>query len=270
MSSHKKSDAEKADALRSLFRNSCGVWRGQKSDDTPNPILLSFPTKCVRTVPSEYVMRKLLDHYTNSNDVMIVRYTQEKCTACNAIGKIQEYLCHELSGKYSRLHFYEVQKEKLPEATKHMVRFPQLKGFNHGQWVDIDYKPPQEFRDSIFQQVEHHVHMQRKSGRAVTALEAEEMYFSASAPAISLIMEDSITSFYTKTQVRLHNYWKQVSQRRSWFYKKYILSEVDEASKGAFNQDISLFGETVGQTKDTATTGKEGAGEQNITPAAAT
>eukprot|EP00760_Papus_ankaliazontas_P002764 PhM_4_TR11256/c0_g1_i1/m.69962 len=232
---------EDADELRRLWSASTAATRADPA--MPNPLWLDFPTKCIRTVPSENVMRKLIDHYNNSPDVMVVRYTQENCTPCNAIEKVFEYLCHDMQKKYPRLHFYDVSKEKVPEATKGMVRFPQVKAFHHGQWTDVDFKPPQEFRDNAFQQVEYQVHKQRKQGVPVSAVQAEEMYFSISAPAITQIMENSIADFYAKTQARCHNYWKQIAQRRAWFFNKYVAPAGSKPSSPVSNDGVSIFGE---------------------------
>ena len=245
------SDRKQADSLRQLWRTSTMI--DEETVNPINPLWLQFPTKCTRTVPSEHVMRRLLDHYNTSNDVMVVKYYQERCTACNAIGKIFEFLCHDMAKKYPRLHFYEVQREKVPEATANMVKFPQVKVFSHGQWADVDYKPPQDFRDSVYAQVERHVHQERKAGKPVTAIQAEEMYFSASAPAITTIMEESLTSFYARTQTSMHDYWKQVSLRRSWFFKNYLVDKEQGSSNAveeavSMSAKVSVLGEKVQKT----------------------
>ena len=51
-------------------------------------------TELMQQVPTEE-MEKLLKWHGQSDDVMVVRYHQEGCTACNALDKVFEYHCHE-------------------------------------------------------------------------------------------------------------------------------------------------------------------------------
>ena len=257
MSSNFKPPGSDSDFFRQLWMKSQTINtanpQGATSDYARegagiNPLNAEFPTKCVRVVPSEFVLRRLLQHYAHSSDVMVAQYSQENCTACNAMGKVLEYLCHRLESHYPRLHFYEIQKERLPEATRPLLRYPQIKGFSQGQWVDLDWKPPAEYTENVYRQVESHVHAMRKKGQSVTALQAEEMYFSVSAPAMTVILEESLSSFYSRTQAHLHNYWKQVSKRRSWYFKKY-LSRQDTENKTnteATSDGTGLLGESCG------------------------
>jgi hypothetical protein len=150
----------------------------------------------------------------------------------------------------TKIKFFDVQKEALPQLTTGMLRFPQIKAFSAGQWADIDFKPPQDFREQVYNQVEKEVHMAAKRGQPVTALQAEEMYYSVAGPAVTLILEESLTSFYNRSQVRLHNYWKQVSTRRSWYFKKYIEPlgpSMEELAQfeGHDASQYSAFGETI-------------------------
>eukprot|EP00758_Cryptobia_borreli_P003455 Tbor_TRINITY_DN3756_c0_g1::TRINITY_DN3756_c0_g1_i1::g.2338::m.2338 len=215
------------------------------SKHTINPIWIDFPAKCTQKITSADELKNKLNYHTNSDEILAVRYTQNNCTACAALEKVYEYLCFEGKKHYPKLTFYEINKDENPELTKGMVRFPQIKAFAAGQWADIDYKPPQAFREKLYNQVQSEVkHRGDRNGEVITALQAEEMYFSAAGPSMLLVTEDSLTKFYTSAQVRLHNYWKQVSVRRSWFFKKYIEPNVDQEISDRFRLK-SVLGEKV-------------------------
>lgn len=228
---YKNRNAKSSEAynMKTMFLHGAGIRSGtsQKEQMNMNPIWMDFPTKCAQKVSSADEMRRLLNFHTQSDEVFLVRYHQDGCTACNAVEKAYEFMCHDSKRFFPKLTYYEVSKDECPELTKGMVRFPQVKGFAGGQWHDVDFKPPSEFREKLLRDVENEVQRMANNGIAVTAVQAEEMYFSGAGPAMLLILEESIYEFYTKSQTRLHNYWKQVSVRRSWFYKKHIEPHVN-------------------------------------------
>mmetsp|Transcript_29763 Transcript_29763/g.46020 ORF Transcript_29763/g.46020 Transcript_29763/m.46020 type:complete len:240 (-) Transcript_29763:11-730(-) len=192
-----------------------------------NPLLIDYPRKCVHIAKSDEEASHLLRKYSSGSDVAIVQYTQSNCTSCNALSKISEFLCHNMSKTYPKLRFIEVNSTSAPQMTAEMARFPLLKGYSQGWSLDMDFKPPPDFRDEAQKKIQRKI-LSDSDGKLVNALQAEEMYYSVSAPAITVILEESISSFYTKSQADLHNYWGQVSRRRSWFYKKYIAPESRE------------------------------------------
>ncbi|KAF8282068.1 putative cytochrome c oxidase assembly protein [Trypanosoma cruzi] len=232
--------------MKSLMMNSAGIRSGlsTKNERALNPIWTNFPTKCVKPIRSVEEMREKLQYFTKSDDVMVVRYTQDRCTACNAVDKSFEFLCHQSADRLPNLKFYEINKDEVPELTKNLVRYPQVKGFSGGHWTDLEFKPPADFREELYMAVEREVKRRKDEARPVTALEAEEMYFSAAGPSMLEVLEESIVKFYAKSQVRLHNYWKQVSVRRSWFFKKFIEPKVEERLREEW-QMKSLFGEKI-------------------------
>ncbi|KAG5477058.1 hypothetical protein LSCM1_05398 [Leishmania martiniquensis] len=216
--------------MKSLLMNSAGVRSDLVSGNgrALNPIWMTFPTKCVRPITSVAEMKEKLNYFSKTDDVMVVRYHQNNCTACNAVGKVFEVLCHQAATRTPGLKFYEVNCSDVPELTKGLVRYPQIKGYSGGHWTDIDFKPPTAFREELYAAIEKEVKLRKNQGRPVTALQAEEMYFSGAGPAMLEITEEQLMKFYCKAQARLHNYWKQVSMRRTWFYRKFIEPEVDE------------------------------------------
>nr|CCD11904.1 unnamed protein product [Trypanosoma congolense IL3000] len=229
--------------MKSLMMNSAGVHSGLGNNELPsNPIWMKFPTKCVKSVGSVDEMREKLKYFSHSDDVMVVRYHQENCTACNALDKAFEFLCHQSADRLPNLKFYEISKSSTPELTKNLVRYPQVKGYSGGHWTDLEFKPPTEFREELYAGVEREVVRRKREGRPVTALEAEEMYFSAAGPAMTQVLEESITKFYCKAQARLHNYWKQVSVRRAWFFRRFIEPKIDEQIREEWRLK-SIFGE---------------------------
>mmetsp|Transcript_47013 Transcript_47013/g.144929 ORF Transcript_47013/g.144929 Transcript_47013/m.144929 type:complete len:345 (-) Transcript_47013:212-1246(-) len=239
-----------ADRLRQMFASNVHL---RKAKEEVNPMWHNFQERCVTPIESREEMEKLLKWHGQSDDVMVVRYHQEGCTACNALDKVFEYQCHEARKFVTKLRFFDVKKETAPELTKGMVRFPQVKAFSAGQWADIEYKPPQDFREMVYARVEKEVHRAAKTGTPISALQAEEMYFSVAGPAVSQVLEESIMTFYNKSQVRLHNYWKQISQRRSWYFKKYVEpvgKSADEiaAEYGTHASDFANFGEATAPT----------------------
>lgn len=238
-----QSDAHK---MRTLFLSSAGLRSGMASgNERPlNPLWVNFPTKCVKEIGSVEEMREKLQYFAKSDDVMVVRYTQDNCTACNAVGKVYEVLCHQSDNRTPNLKFYEVNRHHVPELAKGLVRFPQIKGYSGGQWTDIDFKPPAEYRDQLYADVELEVRRRKNEGTPVTAVQAEEMYYSAAGPAMLEITEESLMGFYCKAQAHLHNYWKQLSVRRSWFFRKFIEPQIDEEVKDEWRLK-SVFGEKV-------------------------
>ncbi|KAH9599460.1 hypothetical protein LSM04_002374 [Trypanosoma melophagium] len=230
--------------MKALMMNSAGIRSGLSTNDdrTLNPIWTTFPTRCVRPISSVAEMREKLQYFAHSDDVMVVRYHQNNCTACNAVDKSFELLCHQSAERLPNLHFYDVNRDEVPELAKGLVRFPQVKGYSGGHWTDLEFKPPAAYREEVYAGVEREVGRRKNAGRPVTALEAEEMYFSAAGPAMLQVLEESVIRFYTKSQVRLHNYWKQVSVRRAWFFRRFIEPEVDEQIRDAW-QMKSIFGE---------------------------
>lgn len=231
-------------AMKTLFTNSAAARTDMATRDTPNPIWMTFPTKCVKPISSVDEMREKLEYFTKSDEAMVVRYHQSNCTACNAVDKVFEMLCHQSATRMPGLRFYEVNKNEVPELARGLVRFPQIKGFSGGAWTDIDFKPPAAYRDELYREVEKEVRRQMDKGTPVTALQTEEMYYSGAGPAMLEVTEEAITAFYTKAQVRLHNYWKQVSVRRTWFYRKFVEPRVDEDIKEEWRIK-SVFGEKV-------------------------
>jgi len=238
-----QSDSHK---MKSLMMNGAAMRNGitNPHERPVNPIWTNYPTRCVRPIRTADEMRKKLEYFTHSDDVLVVRYHQNNCTACNALDKTFEFLCHEAEKSYPNLRFYDINKDDAPELTKGLVRFPQVKGYSGGQWVDLEFKPPAAFREQLYQQVEREVRKSTNEGKPITALQAEEMYFSAAGPSMLMLLDESITNFYKQSQVRAHNYWKQVSVRRTWFFKKFIEPRVDEAVREEWSQR-SVFGETV-------------------------
>lgn len=230
--------------LKQLFLNGMAIsgTSDEKSQPT-NPIWMDL-AKCSQPIKTPDEMRKLVDFYAHTDRVMLVRYYQDNCVACNAVEKTYEYLCHESNRHLPELDFYEVHKEGAPDLVKGMVRFPQVKGYSGGQWSDLDFKPHQEFRDSLYKRIGKELDELRAVGEPVTALQAEEMYFSAAGPAMYLVMNDSIRGYYSKQRNRMHNYWKQVSVRRSWFYKKFVEPRVPSEQADAFRA-VSIMGERV-------------------------
>ncbi|KEG09384.1 hypothetical protein DQ04_05311030 [Trypanosoma grayi] len=230
--------------MKSLMMNSAGIRSGMstKNERALNPIWTNFPTRCVKPIRSVEEMREKLQYFSRSNDVMVVRYHQNNCTACNAVDKSFEFLCHQSAERMPNLRFYDVNKDETPELARNLVRFPQVKGYSGGHWTDLEFKPPAAFREELYSAVEHEVEKRKNAGRPVTALEAEEMYFSAAGPSMLEVLEESVVNFYAKSQVRLHNYWKQVSVRRAWFFRKFIEPKVDEQVRDEWRLK-SLFGE---------------------------
>lgn len=236
-----------ADKMRKLFLSSAAQRPSALnpvSKEAINPIWMQFPSKCQKQITSADEMRRLLDFHTNSDEVFVVRYHQANCVACNALEKTMEYVCHDSKSRYPKLTFYEVSKEDTPELTKGMVRFPQLKGFSAGQWADIEYKPSHEFREKLQKQVEAEVRRQTDQGAVISALQAQEMYFSAAGPSMAVLCLENVSRFYGSSQARLHNYFKQVSLRRTWFFKKFMLPHIDQDRMDSF-QTVSVLGEKI-------------------------
>lgn len=233
-------------AMKTLFTNSAGLRADMspKNERALNPLWMNFPRKCIKPISSVEEMREKLAYYDKSDDVMVVRYHQNNCTACNAVDKTLEVICHQSALRLPGLHFYEINRDEVPELTKGLVRFPQIKGFSGGQWNDIDFKPPTHFREELYGEVEREVKRRKHQGTPVTALQAEEMYFSGAGPAMLQTTEENIVLFYRKAQARLHNYWKQVSVRRTWFYRKFVEPQVDDHLKDEW-QSKSIFGERI-------------------------
>lgn len=232
--------------MKSLMMNSAGIRSDLATENERplNPLWVNFPTKCVRRIWSVEEMKLKLEYFSKSDDVMVVRYFQKNCTACNAVDKVFEVLCHQAQTRTPGLKFYEISRDEVPELTKGLVRFPQIKGYSGGQWTDIDFKPPTAFREQLYSAIEKEVQHRKNEGTPVTALQAEEMYFSGAGPAMLQITEENLMSFYCKAQVRLHNYWKQTSLRRSWFFRKFIEPQVDNEVADEW-RTRSLFGEKV-------------------------
>ncbi|EPY26168.1 hypothetical protein STCU_06287 [Strigomonas culicis] len=232
--------------MKSLLMNSAGMRSGMRTENEKplNPLWVTFPTKCVKPITSVEEMREKLDYFARSDDVMVVRYHQDNCTACNALDKVFEVLCHQAVQRTPGLKFYDVNRNALPELTKGLVRYPQIKGFSGGQWTDIEFKPPSQFREELYSDIEREVQARKEEGVPITALQAEEMYFSAAGPAMLEITEENLLLFYRKAQVRLHNYWKQISVRRTWFFRKFIEPQIDETVKDEWRTK-SIFGEKV-------------------------
>jgi hypothetical protein len=235
-----------SDKMRGLFTTNAKL---REAREEVNPLWHNFPTRCVQPITSVEEMQKLLQYHGQSDNVMVVRYWQEGCMACNALDKIFEWACHEQKKRFTKIQFFDVQKEAVPKLTEGMLRYPQVKAFSAGQWADMDFKPPQDFRESMYQRVEREVHRAAKRGQPINAVQAEEMYYSVAGPATAIVLEESIMSFYNQSQVRLHNYWKQISLRRSWYYKKYVepigkTAEELASERGQSPADWSIFGET--------------------------
>ncbi|CAC9494805.1 conserved hypothetical protein [Leishmania infantum JPCM5] len=232
--------------MKSLMMNSAGVRSDLVTGNgmALNPIWATFPTRCVKPITSVEEMREKLDYFSKTDDVMVVRYHQNNCTACNAVDKVFEMLCHQAATRTPGLKFYDVNRNDVPDLTKGLVRFPQIKGYSGGQWADIDFKPPTAFREELYAAVEKEVKRLKNEGKPVTALQAEEMYFSGAGPAMLEVTEEQLMKFYCKAQVRLHNYWRQVSMRRTWFYRKFIEPEVEERVMDEWRAR-SVFGEKV-------------------------
>ena len=235
--------------MKQICLHGATVHTPQPPAVSPNPIWQTFESRCVVPIRSAEEMRKKLQYYTSSDDVMVVRYHQANCTACNAIDKTYEVICHEQKAKLPNLHFYEVSKEDNPELTKGLVRYPQVKAFSGGAWTDLEFKPNETFRSDLFYSIEKEVALQEKLGNPISALQAEEMYFSSAGPAMKQVLEGSIVEFYCRSRTRLHNYWKQVSLRRSWFYTKFIKPNVDEEVTDEWRA-ASVFGERVEATAE--------------------
>ncbi|AAZ10224.1 cytochrome c oxidase assembly protein, putative [Trypanosoma equiperdum] len=230
--------------MKALMMNSAGIRSGLgANNELPvNPIWMKFPTRCVKPIHSVEEMREKLHYFSHSDDVMVVRYHQENCTACNALDKTFEFLCHQSADRYPNLKFYEVSKDATPQLTRNLVRYPQVKGFSGGHWTDLEFKPPAEFREELYSGVEREVTRRKREGQPVTALEAEEMYYSSAGPAMAQVLEESVVKFYCKAQARLHNYWKQVSVRRAWFFRKFVEPKVDDQVRDEWRLK-SVFGE---------------------------
>lgn len=232
--------------MKAMMMSSAGMrasGNDPTSDRAINPLWVNFPTRCVKPITTTEELKRKLEYYTSSDEVMIIRYHQNNCTACNALDKSFEYSCHESAKRFTKMHYYDINKDEVPpEMTRGLVRFPQVKGYSGGQWVDLEFKPPTEFREQLYSQVEKEVRARKSDGRPVTALQAEEMYFSAAGPSMYIILSESISKFYTVSQVRLHNYWKQVSVRRSWFFKKFVEPNVEEKIRDEWAVK-SVFGE---------------------------
>lgn len=242
-----------ADKMRGLFSYGAHM---RESREEVNPMWHKFDDRCVQPINSVEEMKALLKYHGQSDAVMFVRYWQEGCTACNALDKVFEWACQEQRRRFTKAKFFDIKKEAVPELCEGMVRYPQVKGFSAGQWGDIDFKPPQDFRETIYARVEKEVHAAAKRGQPVSALQAEEMYFSVAGPAVAQVLEEDIMSFYNKAQVRLHNYWKQVSVRRSWYFKNYVdpvgETQADLAKKlNTDPADWSAFGEATAPTLTT-------------------
>jgi hypothetical protein len=238
-------DHTEADKMRNLFMHSCRAYSANK--ERPNPIWMDFPgQRCQKPIRSAAEMRTLLDHYSHSDEVMVVRYHQAGCTACNALDKVSEMACREMRVHTPGMHFYEVQRESDPALTEGLLRFPQVKAFNGGAWQDIDFKPPAEYRESVYRSIEGEVRDAQTRGNPITAIQAEEMFFSVAGPAMHQVLEDSLYRFYNNTQVRVHNYWKQIAARRAWFFKKYVEPRITDADRDRV-QGASLFGEAAGE-----------------------
>lgn len=231
-----------ADRMRNMFMASTQQHTYRRQIPL-NPIWMNFPQRCSVPIQSEQEMRALLRHHASSDDVMLVRYWQDGCTACNALEKVYEWLCHETRKSFPKLRFYDVQQEKNPSLVKGLVRYPQIKGFSNGQWVDIDFKPPEEHREMQYQAVQQEVKAAQDRGAPLSAVQAEEMYFSATGPAMATVTEENITAFYNAAQARMHNYWKQVSERRAWFFKKFLARTEQDLLRAKESESASLFGE---------------------------
>ena len=215
---------KEADLFRQHFNNQARLSRAMANGDiTPhNPIWMNVNPRCQLKIESVEHMKRLLQYYAHSDKVMIVRYHQQGCTACNALDKHIEYICDRAQDYYTGLHFYDIKKEDHEELVEGLTKFPQIKAFGGGQWADIEFKPPRNFREGVYEEIQQQVRRSNEEGNPLTSIEAEEMYFSATGVATFNILQDSIKTFYNKNQVRLHNYWKQVSQRRSWFFRQYV------------------------------------------------
>ena len=231
-----------SDKLRKMFYSGLRAYEKKPLDKSPNPVWLSYNERCQHSVTTAKQLRKLLDYYSHSDEVMVVRYHRDGCVSCNALDKVMEFSCRDFKKHAPGLHFYDINAGDDPAMVEGMRRFPQLKAFNSGNWQDIEFKPPQDFRDSVMRSVSNEVDERAKSGEPVTAIQAEEMYFSVCAPAMSQVIEDALWSYYNGARVRIHNYWKQVSIRRTWYYKKFIEPSVDP-SQSAMMRDSSIFGE---------------------------
>lgn len=218
----------------------------------PNPIWLNFPTRCQREVKSDEHMKDLLRYHSNSSEILVVRYWQDGCVACNAVDKIVEFVCHDAKKNYPDANFYSVKREDHPNLTQGLIKYPQVKQFALGHWADLSFKPPKEVRESTYKKVTSEVRkMSEKEGKVLTALQAEEMYFSAAGPAMATIFQESFTGSYIKTKVRQHNYWKQISTRRTWFFRKYIEPQAPK-DNAARMQQFSVLGEAVGDMANAA------------------
>lgn len=236
-----------SDRMRTLFMASTQMNTYRRTT-MANPVWMNFPSRCSQTIQSEDEMRALLKYYAHTDEVMLVRYSQQGCTACNALDKVYEWLCHDTKRHLPKLRFYDVQMEKTPTLVKGLVRFPQLKGFSSGQWTDIDFKPPEDYREMQYTAVQDEVRAAADRGQPLSAVQAEEMYFSATGPAMAQVVEANVLTFYNHVQVRLHNYWKQVAERRSWYFKKYVASTDDAMKRAVQSEQYSLFGEQAAVT----------------------
>ena len=215
---------KESDLMQQHFISQAKLARSMAHGDiTPfNPIWINVHPRCQMRVESKEHMQRLLQYYAHSDKVMVVRYHQEGCTACNAIDKHLEYICDKAPDNYTGLHFYDIKKEDHPELVEGLTKFPQVKAFSGGIWADMEFKPPRAFREGVYEEIQMQVRQANEQGAPLSSIEAEEMYFSATGVATYNILHDSIKTFYNKQQIRLHNYWKQVSQRRTWFYRRYI------------------------------------------------
>lgn len=231
-----------ADALRKLLYSGMKAYEKNPMQRVPNPVWMQFNDRCQHPIKNAAQLRTLLDYYAHSDDVMVIRYTRDGCVSCNALDKVMEFQCREFKRNATGLHFYDLNAADDPVMVDGMRRFPSLKAFSSGNWQDVEFKPPQEFRDAVLNSVQNEVEERGKTGQPVTALEAEEMYFSVAAPAMMQTVEDSLWAYYNAARVRMHNYWKQVSVRRTWYFRKYIEPSVD-TSMSTVMKDASIFGE---------------------------
>lgn len=231
-----------SDKLRKLFYGGMKAYEKKPLDKTPNPVWLNYNDRCQHPITNAKQLRTLLDYYSHTDEVMLIRYHRDGCVSCSALDKVMEYACREFKRHTPGLHFYDLNAGDDAVMVEGMRRFPQLKAFASGNWQDIDFKPPQDFRDSVLHSVQNEVDERQKKGDPLTAMQAEEMYFSVAAPAMWETVEDSIYKYYNTARARIHNYWKQVSLRRSWYFKKYIQPTID-TERSVLMKDSSVFGE---------------------------
>jgi hypothetical protein len=231
-----------SDKLRKMFYGGLKAYEAKPLDKKPNPVWMTFNDRCQHPITNAKQLRALLDYYSHSDDVMVVSYHRDGCVSCGALDKVMEFTCREFKRHAPGLHFFDLNAGDDPVMVDGMRRFPQLKAFSSGNWQDIEFKPPQDFRDSVLRSVQTEMDERNKRGEPLTALQAEEMYFSVAAPAMAEVIEDSLWGYYNSARVRIHNYWKQLSIRRSWYFKRYIEPTVDK-TQSATMRDASIFGE---------------------------